>query len=106
MEKLARISMPIDIAGTPDDVVDFFIRVTRLKIEDLEGEIIGRNKQIEELKIISDASTNNELLVNQVAAIEQIVKLRLQSKKRFKVALMKLQKQGNKFLKFETTQNF
>jgi hypothetical protein len=97
------MSIPLDMANTPDDVGDFLIRVIRLKIEDLEGEIIGRNKQLSELRMMGEVDPKNETLSGSVAAIEKIIKARLKSKKMFRGVLMKLQQHGNKFFKFENT---
>ena len=96
MDRVSRIAMPLDMADTPDAVNDFFIRVTRLKIEDIEGEIIGRDKQLRDLKTMLDSDKNNTTLKNTVEAIENIIKTRIRSKKAFKCALMKLQKMGDK----------
>jgi hypothetical protein len=96
MDRLARIALPLDMADTPDDVIDFLIRVTRLKIEDLEGEIIGRSKQLEDLKAMSKCDPSNTTLQNSVVSIENIIKMRIVAKRKFKSALIRLQKSGNK----------
>lgn len=96
MEKLTRLAMPLDMAATPDDVGDFLIRVVRLKIEDLEGEIIARNKQLSELRLMSEVDPSNETLVSSVSAIEKIIKMRLKSKKMFRAVLMKMQQYGGR----------
>lgn len=96
MEKLMRVAMPLDMADTPDDVVDFLIRVTRLKIEDLEGEIIGRTKQLADMKLMLNSDPQSPNLNSSVATIESIIKIRLRSKRMFKAALEKLHKAGNK----------
>lgn len=96
MDRLTRVALPLDMADTPDDVVDFLIRITRLKIEDLEGEIILHNKQLEDLRAMSKSDTANKTLQNSVAAIENIIKLRIVAKRKFKSALIRLQKAGPK----------
>lgn len=96
MDRLARIALPLDMADTPDDVIDFFIRVTRLKIEDLEGEIINHSKQLESLKAMNKSDPSNTTLRNSVVAIENIIKSRIVSKRKFKFALVRLQKNGPK----------
>jgi hypothetical protein len=40
-----RLAIPLTMYNTPDTVADFYIRVTRLKIEDLEGEIIPKENK-------------------------------------------------------------
>jgi hypothetical protein len=96
MEKLTRIAMPLDMADTPDDPVDFFIRVTRLKIEDMEGEIIGRNKQLADMHIMLKSDPQNQTMTRTIEAIENICKTRIRAKKAFKSSLIKLQKFGHK----------
>ena len=89
-----RLSIPLDLANTPDSLVDFFIRVTRLKVEELEGDIITRKKQLDDMRIILRNDPDNSTLINSINALQDICKTRIYSKKIFKSALIKLQQQG------------
>ena len=91
-----RSSIPLNMYNTPDSVADFYIRVTRLKIEDLEGDIIDRRKQIDEMEVMLSCDPNNTTLTIGIEAIHKIVKARIKAKKTFKTALIKIQKQGAK----------
>jgi len=87
-------SITLDMANTPDSVIDFFIRVARLKIEDLEGDIICRKKQISDMKIVLHNDPGNKTLINSINALQEIYRERLYAKKNFKTAMIKLQQQG------------
>lgn len=99
----SRFSIPMDMANTPDDVVDFLIRVIRLKIEDLEGDIITRKKQLGDMKIVLRNDPDNATLINSINALNEINRDRIVSKKGFKTAMMKLQKQGKQLFQLEMT---
>ena len=101
-----RISMPLDLSNTPDSVVDFFIRVTRLKIEALEGEIITRKRQISDMKIVLRSDPNNVTLINSINAMQDICKERLYAKKNFKSAMIKLQQGKPVFGVDHNTENY
>lgn len=96
-----RASMPLEMADTPDQVVDFFIRVARLKIETLEGEIIYRKKQINDMKIVLRNDPDNKTLINSIGALNEIYRERLYAKKNFKTAMIKLQQQGKRLFGVE-----
>lgn len=98
-----RLAIPLTMYNTPDTVADFYIRVTRLKIEDLEGEIIDKRKQINEMEVMLCCEPNNATLVNGIAALEQLIRDKIRIKKSFKTALIKIQKQGKKL--FELPQD-
>jgi len=89
-----RLSIPSDLANTPDSLIDFFIRVTRLKIEAIEGDIINQKKQLDDMRIILKNDPNNSTLINSINALQEICKTRIYAKKTFKSALIKLQQQG------------
>ena len=92
MEKLVRMAMPLDMMNTPDGVEDFLIRVVRLKIEDLEGEIIGRNKQIETLRTQVKCGDKGEGTKHSLDVAEEMVRQRIKAKKAFRSTLVALQK--------------
>jgi hypothetical protein len=91
-----RSAIPLDMYNTPDSVSDFYIRVTRLKIEDIEGEIIDKRKQIAEMEVMLCCDPNNTTLTNGISVLDKIIKEKIKIKKSFKTALIKIQKQGSR----------
>lgn len=96
MEKLMRMSLPLDMANTPDEAEDFLIRVIRLKVEDLEGEIISRNKKLDILKVALGCGDKDEKMKRDVAIADKIVKKRIKDKKALRNVLFFLQRHGLK----------
>ena len=92
------------MANTPDSVIDFFIRVARLKIEELEGEIIHRKKQINDMNIVLRNDPDNKTLINSINALKEIVRERLYAKKNFKSAMIRFQQQGKRLFGYDRTE--
>ena len=99
-----RTSITLDMANTPDSVIDFFIRVARLKIEELEGEIIHRKKQINDMNIVLRNDPDNKTLINSINALQDIFRERLHAKKSFKSAMIRMQQQGKRLFGYDRTE--